>query len=111
MPRLQSSCEEPKRWNDCKIDIVLQRDKLRTSFRIQFGDRGLITRIDLGNTGGFVNNLRLVIAHFLNFVRDLVEVRLADDHSNQFISADLHSVARDLLRRAPLVRERIEWKL
>src|SRR6266478_1534991 len=93
MPRLQAFRQQSKRRNRCKIDIVSYGDELRAALRIQFGNRGLITRIDFGNVGVPIDNLRLVIAHLLDLVGDLVEVCLCDDYSNQVCATEFNSLA------------------
>ena len=82
MPRMQLRCQQAERRDYRKLDIVTHCDQLRCTFRIYFRDCAVIARIDFGDVRGFVNNLRLVIAHFFNLVRDLVEVCLPDDYSN-----------------------------
>src|SRR4029077_14425228 len=118
MPRLQAFRQQSKRRNRCKIDIVSYGDKLRAALRIQFGNRGLITRIDFLDAHVLVDNLWLVIAHLVNLVRDLVEVRLPDDYPNQFCATEFSSMAgitdpgySKLVAPATLIRIRIEKKL
>ena len=56
----------------------------------------------------FINNLRLVITHAVDLVRDFVEVRLTHHDANQFVSAEFQTIALDLFCRASLIGERIK---
>src|SRR5204863_5203925 len=51
------------------------------------------------------------IAHFVNLVRDLFEVRLPYHNANQFVSTEFESIALDLFCRPSLIGERIERKV
>src|SRR5437588_6870255 len=55
-----------------------------------------------------VNDLRSVIAEPIELMRDLVEVLLPNNYSNQFFTADPKSSALDHLCRPFRVRKRIE---
>jgi len=78
--------------------------------------------------GVLINDLRFVIAHLLNFVRDFVEICLPNDYPHQFLFTDfnvgqvsnlpiieirnLESCAtRNRLRGSSLIGERIKGKL
>src|SRR5437763_4935919 len=125
MPRLQSRCQQPERWDHRKINIVAHRHKVRGPLRVDFGDSWVIAWIDRHYIRVFVNNLRLVISHSVDLVRDLVEVRPPDDYPNQFCSAEFYSWAgiirlrrgyggradpgyRNRLRPSSLIRKRIK---
>src|SRR4030095_3820291 len=92
MPRVQTRCQQSKRRNHCKIDVVSHGDKPRVSFPIQFGNPSLITRVDFGNAGVLIDKLWLVIAHLVDLVSDLVEVRLPDDYPHQFCATEFSSM-------------------
>jgi len=68
----------------------------------------LVTRVNFLNFSILVNDLRLVIAHSINLVRDFVEARLSYHDSNQFVPAEFESVALDLFGRPSLIGERIK---
>ena len=60
---------------------------LRVRALIQRSDRRVIARIDFDDTGVFVNELRFVVAHPVDLVRDLLEVRLPNDNPHRFLAA------------------------
>ena len=49
--------------------------------------RRFIARIDFDDPGFFVNDLRLIIAEPIELVRDLFEIRLANNDADQFFAA------------------------
>src|ERR1051325_10970644 len=108
MSILQLRCEQSKRSNDWKIDIVLYRDELRFTFGINSCHHSVIARIEGHNLSVLINDFRLVIAHLVDLVRDLVEVLAPDDYTNQFFATEPHFVALNCVARTSLVRERIE---
>ena len=115
---MQFACQQSKGRNHCKIDIVSHGDKLRAALRIQFGNCGLITRIDFHNAGVLIDNFRFIIAHLLDLMGDLVEVCLSDDYSNQFCAPEFNSQAgitdssySPRVARATLIRIWIEGEL
>ena len=87
MPRMQLRGEQTKRRDYGKIDIVFDSYKLRRRILIQAAECLLVSRIDFFNLRVLVNDLRLVIAHLVDLVRDLVEVRLPNDHTKQLFAA------------------------
>src|SRR5437762_14067753 len=111
MPRLQFRGEQSERGNYRKLGVVIYCDKLRSTFRIYLRNCCIVPWIDLDDLGVFINNLRLVIAHFVNLVRDLFEVRLPYHNANQFVSTEFESTALDLFCRPSLIGERIERKV
>src|SRR5215217_1476567 len=92
MPGLQLRCKQPKRRDHRKIDVVTYGNKLRALLRIDPSNCPFIARIELHDVRTFIDDLWLVIAHFIDLVRDFVEVRLLHDHANQF-SASKHDTA------------------
>ena len=108
MARVQLRCQQTECCDHREIDFVRDGDKLRTLLRVEFRNRLIIPGIDRDDVRVLVNNLGFVIAHSVDLVRDLVEVRLPHHDANQFVSAEFHSVALDLLRRPPLIGEWIK---
>src|SRR6266480_975431 len=116
MPRLKFRRQQTKRrdyWKACpersrRIDILLHRHELRLAQRIYFLNRRVIAWIHFDEVRIFVNNLRLVVAHSVDLVRDLLVVFTWNDDANQFLTANAHSVPLNRLRRASLIRKRIE---
>src|SRR5438093_9761417 len=115
MPRLQFRREESKRSDHRKIDIVFHGYELCCRTLIQSLECLLVSRIDLCNLGVLVNDLRFVITHLIDLVRDLIEVRLVDHDSNQFLAAELDSLIGitdpgygKRVARSPLIRKRIK---
>src|SRR5947209_4330277 len=93
MPGLQSRCKQSKRRDYRKINVVTHANKLRAPLRVDLCDGAFIAGIELHEVRIFIDDLWLVIAHFIDLVGDLVEVRLLHDHANQFSAAELHSLA------------------
>ena len=108
MARLQLRCQQTERCDYREIDFVRHGDELRTLLRVEFRNHLIIPGIDRDDVCILVNNFWFVIAHSVDLVRDLVEVRLPHDNPNQFVSAEFHSVALDLLSRPPLIGEWIK---
>ena len=111
MARVQLRCQQTECRDHREICFVRHRDKLRTLLRVEFRNRLIIPRIDRDDVCILINNFGFVIAHSVDLVRDLVEVRLPHHDANQFVSAEFHSVALDFLCCASLVRERIKREL
>ena len=111
MARVQLRCQQTECCDHREIDFVRHGDKLRTLLRVEFRNRLIIPGIDRDDVCILVNNLRFVIAHSVDLMRDLVEVRLPHHDANQFVSAEFHSVALDFFCCAPLIRERIKREL
>src|SRR5262245_63335165 len=90
MPRVQARCQQSKRWNDRKVNIVSYADESRSSFTIKSRNGAFIARIHFPDARVFIDDLRLVIAHPVDLVRNFVEVRSSNDHPNQFCAAELN---------------------
>ena len=82
MPLRQFRCQQSKRRNQWKIDIIHHGDELRRRILIQFRDRCVIARVDFDHLPIFVNDLGLVIAHLVDLVRDFIEIFLSNDNAN-----------------------------
>ena len=82
MARRQPRRQQTERGDDRKIDIVLHRHPLRNRIFIQLRDSSFIARIDFFDLHVFIDDLRLVIAQFIDLVRDLIEIRLPNDDAN-----------------------------
>src|SRR5437588_1706925 len=108
MPRGHSRRQQSERDGHRQIDVVADRDELRLCYRIELRNRGFVTRIDFANVGVLINDLRFVIAEPIELVRDLVEILLPNNYSNQFFTADPKSIALDHLCRPFRIREWIE---
>jgi hypothetical protein len=108
MARVQLRCQQTDCCDYWEIDFIRHGDKLRTLLRVEFRNRLVIPGIDRDDVCILVNNFGFVVAHSVDLVRDLVEVRLRHHDANQFVSAEFHSIALDLLRRPPLIGEWIE---
>jgi len=108
MPRLQLGRQQAKRRDHRQIDPIHYRDKFRLCRIVHARNGFVIARIKLNDVGVFKNDLWLVIAHLVNLVRDLFMLLTANDNAHKFIAADWHAFALQLLRRAPLIGERIE---
>ena len=90
MPRLELCREQTKRRDHGQIDIISHGDQLRRSLRVQLRDGRIVARIDFRNAGLLVNDLGLVVAHLVDLVRDLVEVRLPNNDAHHFLAAEPH---------------------
>ena len=108
MPGLQLRGQQTKRRDHRQIDPIFDRDKLRLGRIVHPPDGFVIARINLSHPGVFKNDLRLVITHPLDLVRDFFMLLFADDNPHQFVAANLHAFALQLLRGAPLIRKGIE---
>ena len=108
MPRLQLRRQQTERRDHRQIDPILDCNKFRPRGIVHARDGFVVSRINLNHTGVFKNNLRLVIAHPLDLVRDFFMLLFANDNPHQFVTADLHAFGFQLFRRAPLIREWIE---
>ena len=86
---MQSRRQQTKRGDHWQIDIVSYRHQLRRRVLIQLRDRGFVARIEFHDLRFLVNDLRLVIAHPVDLVRDLLEICLPNDDANQFFAAEL----------------------
>src|SRR6266702_5231524 len=118
MPRLQFRREQTKRSDHRKIDLVFHAHESRFRDCVQPGSRDLIPRINFFDLRILVYNLRLVITHLIDLVPDLLEIRLVDHDSNQFLAAELDSLIgitdpgySKRVARSPLIRKRIERKI
>ncbi len=112
---MQLCGEQTERRDQQKIDIILNGHKPRFRTCVQPGNCDVISRINFFNLRILVHNLRLVIAHLVDLVRDLIEVRPADHDSNQFLAAELDSLTgitdpgySKRVARSPLIRKRIK---
>ena len=74
VPRFQLRGQQAKRRNHWKIDIVLDRHELWRRIFIQSCNRVVIAGIDFFNLRVFLNNLRFVVAHLVDLMRDLIEI-------------------------------------
>ena len=108
MPRLQLRRQQAKRRDHRQIDPILDRDKLRLCRIVHVRNGFVIARIKLDDVGVFKNDLRLVIAHLVDLVRDFFMLLFANDNAHEFVAADWHAFALQLLRRASLIGEWIE---
>src|SRR6266581_9678601 len=115
---MQLCGEQTKRRDHRKIDIILNGHESRFRTCVQPDNRDLTSRINFFNLRILVHNLRLVIAHLVDLVRDLIEVRPADHDSNQFLAAELDSLTgitdpgySKRVARSPLIRKQIERKI
>ena len=108
MASIHSCRQQTKRRDDRKIDIVLHRHELGLGFLIQSRDRGGVPRIDLLNLRVLINNLRFVIPHLVDLVRNFVVIRLRNHDADQFFATESDTVALNSFARAPLIRKRIE---
>ncbi len=100
MPRIELRGEQPERRDHRQVDAVLHRDKMVVAAFVEQRDCGVIARINLGDLRLFINDLRLVIAHLRDLVRDHVELLLADQHPHQLVAAEFHAIALDRVRLA-----------
>ena len=68
----------------------------------------VVARIDFDDARLFVDDLRFVIAHPVDLVRDLVEIRLPDRDADRFLAAEhvisLRRCRRSAGSRSPLQR-------
>src|SRR5207248_7838726 len=115
MPALQLRCKQAKRRDYRKINVVTHANKLRAPLRVDLANGPFIAGIDLHEVRFFIDDLWFVIAHFIDLVGDLVEVRLLHEHANQFSAAELHSLAgstnpgySERFARSSLIRKRIK---
>src|SRR6266446_839721 len=111
MPRLQSYRQQTERRDDGKIDIVLHRHEPRFRASIQFRNRVGIAGIDLLDLRILVHDLRLVIAHLVDLVRDLVEIFLPNNDANQFFATESHPVTLNRFAGPSPIRKWIEREL
>jgi len=81
--------------------------ELRSAFI--FANRVLIAWIDFLDLRGLINNLRFVIAHSVDLVRDLVEVRLSYEGREINSSPPSFTSSRSIFfSRPPLIGEWIK---
>src|ERR1700720_945137 len=105
MPRLQSGGQQTESRDQRKADIVLHRHELGLGFLIQSRNRILIGRVDLLDLRVFVNDLRLVIAHLVDLVRDLIKIFSPNDDANQLLATYSKYVPFDRFTSPPLIRK------
>src|SRR5262249_18705542 len=111
MARLQLCGKQTEGCDHREINFLRYSDKLRSFLSVEVRNCLMIARIDCDHVCLLIDNLGFVITHSVNFVRDLLKVRLLHDDTNQFAPPDSSSVPPDLLRRPPLVGERIKREL
>ena len=103
MTSLHSRRQQAKRRDDRKIDIVLHGRELRLGLLIQSRNCILVAGIDLLDLRVFVNDLRLVVAHLVDLVRDFVEVFASNDDANQFFATEPHPITLNRFARPFLI--------
>ena len=111
MARIEPGGEEAKGGDHREIQAIADGDELRPDAGVDLGEGREVAGVDLGDVRGFVDDLRLVVAHRLHLVRDFVEGGLADDDADEFLAAEGHAVALDAAGGAAGVGERIVGKL
>ena len=91
---------------------------MRSALRIYFRNRCFISRVDFDHIGVLVNNLRLVIAHLVDLMGNLLEAASPNDNAHQFFAtqSDLLTWITDpghsnRFRRPPLIRKRIKRQI
>ncbi len=87
MPRVELCGEQAKGGDDGQVEAVAHGDESRVHAIIERRNARVIARIDLNDRRVFVDDLRFVVAHPLDLVRDLVEAALADRHAHGLLAA------------------------
>src|SRR4051794_38545395 len=86
--------EETKGRDHGQIDSVAHRHELRALTIIKLCDRLVVAWINLDDVALLENDLGFVIAHAINLVRDLFEIRLPHENPHRLFTAERH-IRRD----------------
>src|SRR6476659_6328541 len=115
MTRLELGREQAIGRDNREVEPISYSHQSGLLASIEGSNRGVVARIELDDARVFVNEFRLVIAHPIDLVRDLLEIGLPHRDANRFLSAEMHADAGitgpgygDRLGAAPLVGERID---
>src|SRR3954470_24378180 len=107
--------EETKGRDHGQIDSVAHRHELRALTIIKLCDRLVVAWINLDDAALLENDLGFVIAHAIDLVRDLLEVRLPHKDTHRLFAAERHIAGqagqRDRRRSAPRIGERVVRQL
>src|ERR1051325_304769 len=103
MTRVQLRCEQTEGGDHGEIDVIGYSNKLRTLLCVNFRNCLILPRIDRDDVRLLGNDLRFVVAHSVDLVRDLVEGRLPHHDPNQFVPADFRSEEHTSELQSPYV--------